>query len=538
MATKYAFVTGGVVSSLGKGIFSSTLGLLLEKRGLKVFMMKFDPYLNVDPGTMSPYQHGEVYVTDDGAETDLDLGHYERWTGLHLSRESSVTSGQIYQSVIEKERRGDYLGACIQVIPHVTNEIKERLFAAARVSGADIIIAEIGGTVGDIESLPFLEAIREARLELGYENTMFIHNTLVPYLKSAGESKTKPTQHSVLQLLGVGIQPDAIILRSEVPLPAGSKEKISLFCNVPTRGVFEADDLPNVYELPFRLREQGLDDYVLSHFGLTAPKADLREWGRWCDSINGAKGKVSIALVGKYVELRDAYLSVSSALRHAGYFHGAVVDIGYIKSMDVTEANAEAMLKGYDGILVPGGFGERGSEGKKAAIRYARERNVPFLGICFGMQLALVEFAEHVVGLPKANTTEFDPQTPYPVIDCLPDQCKGIKMGGTMRLGLYQCRIEKGSRAYECYGSPEALERHRHRYEFNNAFKKRFEEAGMVFSGTNPQTGLCEIIALPSNAFFVASQFHPEFTSRPLRPNPLFDGFVKAALERRKKAVV
>lgn len=535
MATKYVFVTGGVVSSLGKGIFSSTLGLLLKSRGLKIFMMKFDPYLNVDPGTMSPYQHGEVYVTDDGAETDLDLGHYERWTNLNLSKESSVTSGKIYSSVIEKERRGDYLGACIQVIPHVTNEIKTKLLEAARVSQADVVICEIGGTVGDIESLPFLEAIRETRLELGYENTMFVHNTLVPYLRCAEESKTKPTQHSVHELLSLGIQPDAIVLRSEVPLTEGAKAKISLFCNVPTNGVFEADDLPVVYDLVFRLHEQKLDDYVLHHFNLQAPEADLRDWGKWCDSIKNASGTVKIALVGKYVELHDAYLSVVSALKHAGYFAGSNVEIGWFKSMDITADNVKATLAGYDGILVPGGFGERGSEGKKEAIRYARENNIPFLGICFGLQLALVEFAQHVLGLKEANTTEFAPDTPYPVIDLLRDQYAGIKMGGTMRLGLYDCHVSKGTKAYQCYGESDIRERHRHRYEFNNQFKAQFEQAGMVFSGINPQAGLAEIIELPQNAFFVACQFHPEFTSRPLKPNPLFREFVAAAIAHEGK---
>lgn len=530
METKYVFVTGGVVSSLGKGIFSSTLGLLLKSRGLKIFMMKFDPYLNVDPGTMSPYQHGEVYVTDDGAETDLDLGHYERWTDLHLTKESSITSGKIYSSVIEKERRGDYLGACIQVIPHVTNEIKNRLLEAARVSGADVVICEIGGTVGDIESLPFLEAIRETRLELGYENTMFVHNTLVPYLRSAEESKTKPTQHSVHELLSLGIQPDAIVLRSEVPLMEGAKEKISLFCNVPTKGVFEADDLEIVYELPFKLHEQGLDDYVLDHFHLKAPEADLHNWAKWCDSIRNAKGNVKIALVGKYVELHDAYLSVCSALKHAGYFNGSNVEIGWFKSMDITPDNVKEKLAGYDGILVPGGFGERGSEGKKIAIRYARENQIPFLGICFGLQLALVEYAQDVLGLKDANTTEFDPATKSPVIDLLRDQYAGIKMGGTMRLGLYDCHIQKGTLAYKCYGETDIKERHRHRYEFNNQFKEAFEKSGLVFSGINPQAGLAEIIELPTHPFFIACQFHPEFTSRPLKPNPLFREFIAASI--------
>lgn len=532
MATRFIFVTGGVVSSLGKGIFASSLGLLLKSRGLKVFMMKFDPYLNVDPGTMSPYQHGEVYVTDDGAETDLDLGHYERWTGLHLTKESSVTSGKIYSTVIEKERRGDYLGACIQVIPHVTNEIRTRLLEGAHSSNADVVIAEIGGTVGDIESLPFLEAIRQARLDLGYQNTMFFHNTLVPYLRAADETKTKPTQHSVKELLGLGIQPDGIVLRSEVPLNAGQKEKISLFCNVSPRGVFEADDLPNVYALPFELEKQGLSDYVLEHFGLTAPRPDLSAWKAWVSSVENAKKTVKIALVGKYVELHDAYLSVANALKHAGYFLGSKVEIGWVKSMDVTEENAEAMLSGYDGILVPGGFGERGTAGKIAAIHYARTHNVPFLGICLGLQLAAIEFARNVMGMKDANTTEFDSQTTHPVIDLLRDQYTGIEMGGTLRLGLYPCAVKEGSLAMKCYGKPLVEERHRHRYEFNNAYRKAFEEKGLVFSGINPEKDLAEIIELPDNDFFLAAQFHPEFTSRPGEPNPLFREFIAASLRK------
>ena len=532
MASKFVFVTGGVVSSLGKGIFASSLGLLLKSRGLKVFMQKFDPYLNVDPGTMSPYQHGEVYVTADGAETDLDLGHYERWVDLTLSKESSVTSGKIYRAVMDKERRGDYLGACVQVIPHVTNEIKGRLLEAMKVSGADVLIAEIGGTVGDIESQPFLEAVRQTRSELGYENVMFIHNTLVPYLRSAGESKTKPTQHSVKELLGLGIQPDAIVLRSEVALASKEKEKISLFCNVPPSGVFEALDQKNVYELPFLLHEQGLDDYVLRHLHLEADSIDLHEWERWVKSIKTANKKVKIALIGKYVELHDAYLSVSSALKHAGYKEGAEVEIFWIRSVDITHDNVTEVLKDVQGILVPGGFGERGSEGKKEAIRYAREEKIPFLGICFGMQLAIIEYAEHVMKLEEANTTEFDPHTPCPVIDLLRDQYSGIQMGGTMRLGNYDCRLLEGSLASSLYQKELIQERHRHRYEFNNEYREAFAKAGMVFSGLNPDSNLVEIIELKDHPFFLASQFHPEFTSRPLKPNPLFHGFVKAALDK------
>ncbi len=532
---KFVIVTGGVVSSLGKGIFASSLGLLLKSRGLKVFHQKYDPYLNVDPGTMSPYQHGEVYVTKDGAETDLDLGHYERWCDIDLTKESSITSGKIYSAVLEKERRGDYLGATVQVIPHVTNEIKARLYEGARVSCADVVIAEIGGTVGDIESLPFLEAMRQARLELGRDQVMFIHNTLVPYLPSSEESKTKPTQHSVKELSGLGIQPDGIVLRSEVPLRESAKEKISLFCNVPRKGVFEADDLKNVYELPFRLHEQGLDDFVLAQFGLAAPAADLCPWQGWVDSMKNAKKRVKIALVGKYVELKDAYLSVRSALRHAGYPRGYEVDIDYVKATDITRDNASSFLASCDGILVPGGFGERGSEGKKAAIAYAREKGIPFLGICFGMQMAIVEFAEDVMGLKGANTTEFDPSTPYPVVDLLHNQYSGINMGGTLRLGNYACALKAESLARRLYGTDVVEERHRHRYEFNSRFKEDFEKAGFVFSGENPESGLSEIVELPSHPFFIACQFHPEFTSRPLRPNPLFQGFVDASIAHQKE---
>jgi len=530
MATKFVFVTGGVVSSLGKGISASSIGLLLKRRGLKVFMMKFDPYLNVDPGTMSPYQHGEVYVTDDGAETDLDIGHYERWLDVNLTKESSVTSGKIYGEVIEKERRGDYLGACVQVIPHVTNEIKQRLKDAAAVSGADVVICEIGGTVGDIESLPFLEAIRQTRLDYGYLNTFFIHNTLVPYLKTSEESKTKPTQHSVHELLGLGIQPDAIILRSEVPLSADVKTKVSLFCNVPIAGVYEADDCPLVYELPLMLHAQGIDDYILSHFGLAAPEADLREWRGFIVKVKGLDEHVKIALVGKYVELHDAYLSVAQALKHAGFANDRLVDIMWVSAMNLNDENVSSLLKEADGILIPGGFGQRGSEGKKAAIRYARENNIPLLGICFGMQLALIEYAEHVLNLPRANSTEFDPSTPDPVVDFLHDQYEGIKMGGTLRLGSYECTLTPGSLAYRCYGKAVITERHRHRYEFNNRYKDLYMSSKMKITGFNPQNGLAEIIELEGHPFFICCQFHPEFTSRPLRPNPLFREFIRAAI--------
>ncbi|MCQ2772190.1 MAG: CTP synthase [Bacilli bacterium] len=533
--SKFVFVTGGVVSSLGKGIFASSLGLILKARGLKIFMVKCDPYLNVDPGTMSPYQHGEVYVTYDGGETDLDFGHYERWVDINLKKQSSITSGKVYQSVIEKERRGDYLGACIQVIPHVTGEIHDRLLEAAKVSDADIVIVEIGGTVGDIESLPYLETMRQMRAEFGYDNVMFIHNTLVPYLHAAQEIKTKPTQHSVKELLSIGVQPDAIVLRSEVPVAQGAKDKISLFCNISNKGVFEADDLDIVYRLPTLLHEQGMDDFVLRHLRIDAPDADLEAWQGFVKDIEESKDEVRIALVGKYVELHDAYLSVVNALYHAGYHNKHKVKIGWIKAMDVTKENASEMLKDYDGILVPGGFGERGAEGKKAAIKYARENKVPFLGICLGMQMALVEYAENVMGWKDANTTEFNANTPYPIIDLLPDQFTGIKMGGTLRLGDYDCHIEdEDSLAFKCYGSHDIKERHRHRYEFNNAYKTAFENAGVVFSGINPQQNLCEMIELRNHPFFLAAQSHPEFTSRPLKPNPMFEGFIEASIKNKR----
>ena len=533
MGAKFIFVTGGVVSSLGKGISASSLGMLLKARGLKVFSQKFDPYLNVDPGTMSPYQHGEVFVTDDGAETDLDLGHYERWLDVNLTKESSVTSGRIYQSVINKERRGDYLGATVQVIPHITNEIKQRLFDAERVSGADVIITEIGGTVGDIESLPFLEAIREARLELGYQNTFFLHNTLVPYLHMSGENKTKPTQHSVKELTSLGIQPDAIVLRSEVHLENNIKDKVSLFCNVPVTGVFESIDCSCVYELPLRLHEQGIDDYVLQHFGIEAKPAKLDEWEKFVNKVeNKLEKTVTIGLVGKYVELHDAYISVYEALKSAGYYWNAKVVIKWIKAMDVTEENVSKTLADCDGILVPGGFGSRGGDGKKFAIRYARENKVPFLGICLGMQLAAIEFAENVLGMKDANTTEFNLTTPYPIIDILHDQYEGINMGGTLRLGSYDCHIKnKSSLAYKCYQASDIKERHRHRYEFNNEYLKQFNDNGFITSGINPQQNLVEIVELKDHPFFIACQFHPEFTSRPTKPNPLFREFIKASLK-------
>lgn len=529
MDSKFIFITGGVVSSLGKGISASSLGMLLKRAGLKVFIMKFDPYLNVDPGTMSPYQHGEVYVTDDGAETDLDLGHYERWLDINLTKESTVTSGKIYNSVIKKERKGDYLGACVQVIPHITNEIKQTLFQAASVSQADIVIAEIGGTVGDIESLPFLEAIRQTRLELGPRRTMFIHNTLVPYLQTSGESKTKPTQHSVKELTSLGIQPDAIVLRSEVPLDLSLKKKVSNFCNVPLPGVFEADDCKLVYELPIKLHDQGIDAYTLEHFGLPVVEPKLDDYVAFLDKVKHIERNVKIALVGKYVELHDAYLSVAQALKSAGYYNNVNVDIAWIKAMDVTDETAPEIFKDCQGILIPGGFGERGSEGKIAAIKYARINKVPLLGICFGMQLAVIEYARNVFGLTEATSTEFDSETKEPVIDYLRGQYDGINMGGTLRLGAYDCKLKEGTLAYKAYGEELIRERHRHRYEFNNRYLETFEKSDMQVVGVNPQANLVEIIELKNHPFFVGCQFHPEFTSRLLRPNPLFRDFVKAS---------
>ena len=531
MNTKFIFVTGGVVSSLGKGISASSLGMMLRKRGLKVFMQKFDPYLNVDPGTMSPYQHGEVFVTNDGAETDLDLGHYERFTDLSLTKESSVTAGKIYQSILDKERKGEYLGATVQVIPHVTNEIKQRLIDAANVSKADIVITEIGGTVGDIESLPFIEAIRQARSDLGYDNTLYIHNTLVPYLKTSMETKTKPTQHSVKELSSQGIQPDIIILRSEVPIDDKTREKISLFCNVPKRNVLVAQDVKVIYEVALALHKQGLDDLVLEHFRLGAVKADLSDWEDLVERIKALKESVNIALVGKYVSLQDAYISVNESLKHAGYHFGIKVKINPIDSTTITEENYEEMLKDMDGILVPGGFGERGTVGKILAIKYARENKVPLLGICYGMHLACIEYARDVFGYADANTTEIDPNTTHPIIDYLPGQYEGINMGGTLRLGLYDCRLIDGTTTKRYYQRDLIKERHRHRYEFNNKFLELFSK-DLIISGVNPQANLVEIVELKNHPFFVCCQFHPEFLSRPNRAHPLFIGLIENAIKR------
>mgnify|MGYP000963173586 FL=1 len=530
--TKYIFVTGGVVSSLGKGITASSLGRLLKNRGLKVFMQKFDPYINVDPGTMSPYQHGEVFVTDDGAETDLDLGHYERFIDENLSQASNITTGKVYASVIEKERKGVYLGATIQVIPHITNEIKDKLLQAAKESDADVIITEIGGTVGDIESLPFLEAIRQARRDFGYRNTIYIHNTLVPYLHAAKELKTKPTQHSVKELRSLGITPDIIVLRTTHEITNSMREKIALFCDVQKEAVIEARDAEVLYDVVLKLKDQNLDDLVCRHFKLDPPQPDLDEWRQLVETVKSLDKEVKIGLVGKYVSLQDAYLSVSEALSHAGYHHKAKVNIKWINAGELVDGNVEDYLKDLDGIVVPGGFGPRAIEGKINAIQYARENNVPYLGLCLGMQTATIEYARNVCKMVGANSTEMDPDSPYPVIDYLPEQYEGIAMGGTLRLGLYNCNITKGTLAHKVYGTTSIKERHRHRYEFNNKFKEPLEKCGLVFSGINPETGLAEIVEIPDHKFFIASQFHPEFLSRPQRSHPLFREFIGAALQK------
>lgn len=532
--TKYIFVTGGVVSSLGKGIVAASVGRVLKNRGLKVTLQKFDPYLNVDPGTMSPYQHGEVFVTEDGAETDLDLGHYERFIDVNLGQYSNVTAGRVYSSIIEKERRGDYLGGTVQVIPHVTNEIKSRVLLAGESSDADVVITEIGGTTGDIESLPFLEAIRQIRSDLGRENVCYIHCTLLPYIKAAGEMKTKPTQQSVKELRGLGIQPDIIVVRNELALTDELRAKISLFCDIPKQNVIESRDVSNLYQLPLNLKAQKIDDIVLKHFNLTAKEADMEEWTSLVERVDNLKDEVRIALVGKYVELHDAYISVVEALKHAGYKHNSKVKIDWIQSEDITEENVHEYLKEADGILVPGGFGDRGVEGKITTIKYARENKVPFFGICLGMQLAAVEFARNVCGLTGAHSSELDPNTPYPIINLLPDQENVVEMGGTLRLGSYPCTLIEGSQAHKEYGEINITERHRHRYEFNNFYRERLTNKGLVLSGVSPDGRLVEIVELPEHPWFVAGQFHPEFKSRPEKAHPLFAGFIKASLENKR----
>ena len=527
---KYIFVTGGVVSSLGKGIVASSLGRLLKNRGLKVFMQKFDPYINIDPGTMSPYQHGEVYVTVDGAETDLDLGHYERFIDEDLTKESCVTSGKIYQAVINKERSGDYLGKTVQVIPHITNEIKARLLSSATTSKADVIITEIGGTVGDIESLPFLEAIRQWRRDVGYNNTFYVHTTLIPFVKAASELKTKPTQHSVKELRSLGIQPDMLVLRSEVDINDELREKISSFCDVDKKAVVVSKDVKILYEVANNLYNQGADQYICDFFRLETEAPNMIEWNNLIRTIKKLSGEVNIALVGKYVQLQDAYLSINEALKHAGYRYGKKININWILADDVTEDNVENYLKDCDGILVPGGFGPRGIDGKIQAIKFARENNIPFLGICLGMQLATIEFARNVLGISDADSTELCENTTNPIIDYLPDQYTGINLGGTLRLGAYDCLLKENTKAFEAYKQTVIKERHRHRYEFNNKYLDRIQNAGMIVSGINPETGLVEIVELKNHPWFIACQFHPEFSSRPNRAHALFSEFIHHAI--------
>jgi CTP synthase len=528
--TKYIFVTGGVVSSLGKGITAASLGRLLKNRGVTVTIQKFDPYINVDPGTMSPYQHGEVFVTDDGAETDLDLGHYERFVDINLTKYSSVTTGKIYSTVLKKERRGDYLGGTVQVIPHITNEIKDRVYRAGRETNSDVVITEIGGTVGDIESLPFLEAIRQIKSDVGRENVMYIHCTLVPYIKAAGEMKTKPTQHSVKELRSLGIQPNVIVVRTEMPMTQDMKDKIALFCDIDKNAVIEAMDADTLYSVPLALQDQKLDELACQHLKLNCREAEMTEWNELVERVTNLSRKTTIALVGKYVELQDAYISVVEALRHAGYQFDSDIEVKWLNSELVDAGNVAEKLGDVDGILVPGGFGDRGVEGKIAATQYARENKIPFLGICLGMQLASVEYARNVLGLEGAHSAELNPDTPYPIIDLLPEQKDIEDLGGTLRLGLYPCKLTKGSKAYAAYDGEVVYERHRHRFEFNNHYREQMENAGFIFSGTSPDGRLVEIIELEDHPWFVASQFHPEFTSRPTRPQPLFRDFVEASL--------
>jgi len=529
---KFIFVTGGVASGLGKGITTASLGRLFRSRALRVTLQKLDPYINVDPGTMNPFEHGEVFVLDDGAETDLDLGHYERFTDESLHRGSNVTTGAVYSTVIAKERRGEFLGKTVQVIPHITNEIKSRIRALAESEDADVVIVEVGGTVGDIESLPFLEAIRQLRNEVGRDHCAFVHVSLVPFIGPTGESKTKPTQHSVRELRSIGIQPDAIVLRSDRPITDNLKEKISLQCDVPMAGVVAAVDAKSIYEVPLTMHGEGLDGYLANHLRIES-QPDLSEWEALVERIHDAKDPVTIAVVGKYVNLRDAYLSVIEALGHAGFHHGARVDIRWVPSDDLV-AGTEEVLEGVDGIVVPGGFGWRGIEGKLEAIRYARERKVPYLGLCLGLQTAVIEFARNVCGLEGANSSEFDPTTPHPVIDLLPEQHGVIDMGATMRLGAQPCHLVSGTRTQRAYGEDVVMERHRHRYEVNPKYHRVLSEHGLVFSGWSPNRLLVETIELADHPFFVAGQFHPELRSRPTRPHPLFRDFVGAALVRRE----
>ena len=526
---KYIFITGGVVSSLGKGLTAASLGALLEQRGLTTRIQKFDPYLNVDPGTMSPFQHGEVYVLDDGAETDLDLGHYERFTSGKLSRFNNLTSGQIYESVIKKERRGDYLGKTVQVIPHVTNEIKDRIYAAGE--GVNVLITEIGGTIGDIEGLPFTEAMRQFASEVGKANVLFLHMTLLPSLRAAGELKTKPTQQSVAKLREIGIQPDILVCRTEQPITEEIREKISLFCSVKKEAVIEEQDVNHsIYELPHMLKKEGLDELVISILGLDAPAPKQDDWEEVVHRLLNPKHKIKIGMVGKYLDLQDSYLSVNESIVHGGIRNDCEVEVSYIDAEDIETKGAEELLSNLDGILVPGGFGDRGTEGKIIASRFARENNIPYFGICLGMQIAVIDFARNQLGLTDANSTEFNPNTPHPVIDIMGEQKEIKDKGATMRLGAWPCVLEKGSLAYNAYEKESISERHRHRYEFNNQYREQLEEAGLIISGTNPDRGLVEIIEVKNHPWFVAVQFHPEFQSKPNQAHPLFASFVEAAL--------
>src|SRR4051812_26330737 len=532
--TRFIFVTGGVVSALGKGITAASIGRLLVSRGHEVTLQKFDPYINVDPGTMSPFQHGEVFVTEDGAETDLDLGHYERFTDVNTSRGSNVTTGAIYDSVIRRERRGDYLGNTVQVIPHITDEIKRRIKLVADSEDVEFVITEVGGTVGDIESLPFLEALRQFQVDQGRDRCMFIHVTLVPFIQHAGELKTKPTQHTVQELRRIGIQPDMIVCRCAEPLDRDIRSKIALFANLPVDNIISGRDADSIYKVPLYFRAEGVDDQILAHFGvgLAEEKPDLSEWEAMARRRDQATDTVRIAMAGKYTQLADAYLSVIEALEHAGTYHGVKVEVEWVDVETLDSPEAQRALESVDGILVPGGFGVRGVEGKIRAVRYARENEVPYLGICLGMQVAVAEFARHLAEMDGANSTEFDPETPFPVIDLLPEQKEVRDLGGTMRLGADPVKLHEGTRIREIYDEPVIYERHRHRYEVNNHLRKRLEHAGLVCSGTSPDDRLVEAVELPDHPFFVASQYHPEFKSRPLRPQPLFRDFVEAAVER------
>ncbi|WP_373525126.1 CTP synthase [Nostoc sp.] len=528
--TKFIFVTGGVVSSIGKGIVAASLGRLLKSREYSVSILKLDPYINIDPGTMSPFQHGEVFVTQDGAETDLDLGHYERFTDTSMSRLNCVTTGSIYQAVINKERRGDYNGGTVQVIPHITNEIKDRILRVAKSTNPSVVITEIGGTVGDIESLPFLEAIRQFRKEVGRQNVLYMHVTLVPWIASAGEMKTKPTQHSVKELRSIGIQPDILVCRSDRPLPKGLKQKLSGFCDVPEECVITSQDAKSIYEVPLNLEWEGMAEQVLNLLQMEQRKPDLTQWQTLVKQLHSPKHDVEIAIVGKYVQLSDAYLSVVEALNHAAISTYGKLRLRWVNSEDLETEPAETHLKGVDGVVVPGGFGVRGVDGKIAAIKYARDRQIPFLGLCLGMQCAVIEWARHIGGLTDANSAEFDAYTTDPVINLLPEQQDVVDLGGTMRLGLYPCRVLPDTLAFKLYQEDLIYERHRHRYEFNNAYRDLLLKSGYVISGTSPDERLVEIVELPKHPFFLACQFHPEFQSRPSTPHPLFKGFIQAAI--------